>query len=76
MINVMVLGFFNTLFNDLVRNVDPVIKGLIALVCFGLGFWLFAKCIIVKMKSNVPFKIGYLILSILCFTIGIVYSIF
>ncbi len=66
---------FNTLFNNLVRGVDPLLKGLIAIALYTIAIYIFAKSII-KKDSGVGFKIGYVLISVLCLALAIVYTIY
>lgn len=67
---------FNTLFNTLVRGVDPFLKGVIAIALYTLAVYIFAKSIIKKDSRGPGFKIGYVLISIFCLALAIVYTIY
>lgn len=73
---IMFCNTFNTLFNDIVRNVDPFLKGMIAISLYTIAVYIFAKSIIKKDSIGPGFKIGYVLISIFCLAIAIVYTVY
>ncbi len=73
----LVANFFNTVLNDCVRNIPNEVRWLIISLSVVGMLWFFALSIN-KSKNHEkrPFKVLYLILSILCMGILILYSTF
>lgn len=69
-------SFFNNIFNSLVRNVDPVLKGILAFAFFAIGLYLLAKSFIVKYKGGSPVKLGHFILGVLFIGLSMVYTFY
>ena len=69
-------NFFNNIFNTLVRNVDPVIKHILAFAFFALGLYLLAKSFIVKYKGGSPVKLGHFLLGVVFIGISMVYTFY
>lgn len=68
---------FNTILNTCVRNIDPVLKGVL-LVCFVVvAFWCLSKVLKPKAKPDQSqISVGWLILSIVFFALAMIYIIF
>ena len=73
---IMLNNFFNNLFNTLVRGVDEFWKGVLAFGFFALALYLLAKGFKVKDKGGSPFKVGYIVMAILCIGVTIIYTIY
>jgi len=71
---IMINSFFNELFNDLVRGVDPAIKGIIALASFAIALYCFAKGFKVKDKGGLPFKVGHMLLGLVFLGVSLIYT--
>ena len=73
---IMINSFFYNLLNDLVRGVDPAIKGLIAFASFAAALYCFAKGLKVKDKGGLPVKIGYFCIGLLFLGVCAIYTIY
>lgn len=71
----MILSVFNTIFNTLVRDVDPTVK--IILCCAFLFLAVLSFMWSIRKKNDkYPIAWGWMVLSILSACLAIVYSIF
>ena len=68
-------NIFNSIFNALVRDVNPTVK-----VFIGIGFFMFATFCLVKSirKKNDtdPLALGWMMLCIICMLMVVVYAMF
>ena len=72
---IMMNSFFNNLLNKLVREVDPALKGFISIVSFAIALYCFAKCLKVKDKGGLPFKVGQLLMGLVFVGVALVYTL-
>ena len=70
------LDFFNSFINTVVRGVPEFWQGVICISFFLLALWFLSKCIIKKDSSPKPFKVGYILLAIICLGVCFLYTYF
>lgn len=66
---------FISVFNILVRNVNPGLKVILSFCFFGLSAYFLVLSIRKKNDKN-PIAWGWLILCLVCMSLGVVYSVF
>jgi len=67
---------WNDFLNTFFRQVNPTTKGIIIAVAFFLAFFFLSKSLATHKKhAEEPINWGMLLLSILCFTVAILYIV-
>ena len=69
----VLLDFYNTFVNTVVRQVPDFWKAVICLASFTIGMYCFAKAIVLKDKKLFPFKTGMFLVFLLCIAICVFY---